>query len=55
MVMFKLKRCVAPSREEWCQQNQKDIQKVPLMGDESDTARERISTIADDIVMYVGK
>lgn len=54
MVMFKLKRCVAPSREEFEKQRDKDIQKVPLILDELQAAsKEKVAMLADDIVVCV--
>lgn len=57
MVMFKLKRCVAPSREDYEKQKEKqkekqnDIQKVPLMLD--DLTKEKVHMFGDDIVVCV--
>ena len=53
MVMFKLKRCVAPSREEFEKQRDKDFQKVPLILDEFSSTKEKVSMLADDIVVCV--
>jgi hypothetical protein len=54
MVMFKLKRCVAPSREEFEKQKEKDdIQKTPLIADELCSAKEKVPMLADDIVVCV--
>ncbi|KAK7090891.1 monocarboxylate transporter 12-like isoform X2 [Littorina saxatilis] len=52
MVMFKLKRCVAPSREDFEHQKEKDdIQKVPLILDELGSTKEKVPMLADDIVV----
>ncbi|XP_076435989.1 monocarboxylate transporter 12-like [Babylonia areolata] len=53
MIMFKLKRCVAPSREEFeqQQQDQKDIQKVPLIVGEAEPSRDPLPTLAEEIVV----
>ena len=54
MVMFKLKRCIAPSREEFESQRDKmDIQKIPLIVDELNSTKEKVSMLADDIVVCV--
>lgn len=52
MVMFKLKSCVAPSRDD-CNQlkdKQDDVQKVPLILDELGT-KDKVHMLADDIVV----
>ena len=54
MVMFKLKRCVAPSRDEWEKQKEKDeVQKQPLILDDLGSTKEKVPMLAEDIVVCV--
>ncbi|PVD19089.1 hypothetical protein C0Q70_21648 [Pomacea canaliculata] len=54
MVMFKLKRCVAPSRDDYDKLKEKmtDVQKVPLMLEDINS-KEKVQMLADEIVVCV--
>ncbi|KAL8595983.1 hypothetical protein ACOMHN_018295 [Nucella lapillus] len=56
MVMFKLKRCVAPSRDDFEKHQKENLQKVPLilheLGSEA-KPKEKVPMFADDIVVCV--